>query len=281
MLMPIVVVVLVLVALLGAGALAAQWWNAESNRTMARLTRAMPRAAARTLQPGDLDALPRPVARYLRERLPPNQRLIRRAQIWTSGEFLIRPGTSGWRRFRAKQLFTWQPAGYVWDARIRMLPGLDIFVRDALVAGEGSIRAAVAGLVPLVSSRGSPGLAAGASHRFLAEALWFPTALVLNPILRWVPIDDDKARVTLEQGATTVALEYRFGPDGLPVSVFAPDRFREQGGRGIPTPWQVRFLRHEIRGGMMIPVSAVVEWLLPSGPLAYWRGTVGEVRYEF
>ena len=143
------------------------------------------------------------------------------------------------------------------------------------------MRAALAGVIPLAGAGGSPGLAAGASHRFLAEALWFPTSFLLNPGLHWVPVDDRTARVVLEQGATRVSLEYRFGPDGLVSSVYTPERYRDVNGRGTPTPWQVRFIRHEIRGGIMIPVSAVVEWIFPSGAMPYWRGTVGEVRYEY
>src|SRR5215831_9128041 len=193
MTLALVVLAVVVVAALLAAAIAAQLWNAESNRMIARLTKAMPRGAARTIVPADLDTVPAPLARFLRERLPKDQKLIRRAQVWTSGEFLVRPGA--WRPFKARQLFTVQPAGYVWDARVGFAPGLGIFVRDGLVTGEGSIRAAIAGLIPVAGGRGSPGLAAGAAHRFLAEALWFPTALLLNPVLRWVAMDERTARV--------------------------------------------------------------------------------------
>ena len=31
----------------------------------------------------------------------------------------------------------------------------------------------------------------------------------------------------------------------------------------------------------MVPADAVVEWLLPEGPYAYWRGHPGAVAYEY
>jgi hypothetical protein len=112
-----------------------------------------------------------------------------------------------------------------------------------------------------------------------AEATWFPTALLPGQSLTWTPVDDATARATITGGATTVSLDFHFGADGLVGRVYTPARMRDANGRGVPTPWQGRFLRWAEFDGMVIPVEAVVEWVLPEGPLPYWRGTIVAASY--
>jgi hypothetical protein len=192
----------------------------------------------------------------------------------------VRP-PAGWRPFRAHQRFSTRPPGFHWEARIRLLPGLGIRVHDALVDGAGSMRASLLGLFRLTCSAGTPEMAAGALQRYLAEAVLLPTALLPCEGVRWTPIDDRSAGATLTAGTTTASLQFRFGVDGLVESVFAPDRPRDVQGRGVPTPWQGRWWDYEHREGMSIPRSGEVEWLLPEGPLVYWRGRTTALVYEY
>jgi hypothetical protein len=132
----------------------------------------------------------------------------------------------------------------------------------------------------MVNVEGTPEIAAGALHRYLAEATWYPTALLPSQGVVWTPIDDSSARATLTTGATTVSLVFRFGKDGLVETVFTPARSRDVDGRFVPTPWQGHFFDYAERGGMLIPLQGEVGWLLPEGPQVYWRGRIVEVSYE-
>src|SRR5688500_15892257 len=60
--------------------------------------------------------------------------------------------------------------GFVWDARIRVFPGVVVRVCDSFIAGAGSTRASAMGIVPLIHIEGTPEIAAGALLRYLAEA---------------------------------------------------------------------------------------------------------------
>jgi hypothetical protein len=138
-----------------------------------------------------------------------------------------------------------------------------------------------AALVPVVNAGGTPMIAAGALQRYLGEAAWFPTALLPSQGVSWSAIDDACALATIRGGETTVSLEFRFGPDGLTTSVFTPERFYDDGRNPpVPKPWQARILRSGEHHGMTIPEAAIVEWLMPEGPFAYWRGSIASVRYE-
>jgi hypothetical protein len=256
-------------------------WRANSAGLLRRLQPGgvSPRRAA--FCDADLEGLPAPVMRYFRAVLRDGQPFVRRARFSQRGEFLVRPAQGGWRPFNAAQHVATDPPGFVWDARIRMAPGLAIRVRDSFVDGTGSMLGKILGLFPMVSVEATPEIAAGALHRYLAEAVWFPTALLPARGVVWTPLDDSRARATLSVAATTVWLDVSFGDDGLVRSVFTPARARALEGRAVPTPWQGRFADYAERDGMRIPLAGEVEWLLPEGPQVYWRGRITDIAYEY
>ena len=85
----------------------------------------------------------------------------------------------------------------------------------------------------------------------------------------------------VEDRGVTATVEFRFGPDGLPASIFAPDRARAVGSANVPTPWEGTWSAFGPRNGMRVPSAGEVAWLLPEGRLPYWRGRVVSVAYEF
>jgi hypothetical protein len=174
-----------------------------------------------------------------------------------------------------------QRPGFVWDARIAMLPGLAVHVHDAYVAGEGILHAALSGLVPLADLRGTPELAEGELMRFLAEAAWYPTALLPSQGVRWEAVDEVSARATLREGDVTLTLLFRFGADGLIETVRAEARGRTVQGAVVPTPWEGRWWDYVERDGMRVPSQGEVAWLLPEGRKPYWRGRVVQLEYAW
>jgi len=112
-------------------------------------------------------------------------------------------------------------------------------------------------------------------------AAWFPTRLVPGDGLTWKPVDDERAEATLTDGPTTVSLEFRFDDHGDLVELYSPGRFRDVNGTSVPTPWRVRALGQEVVGGVRMMTPAVVEWVLPDGPMQYWRGKIRDVKYTY
>jgi hypothetical protein len=276
----VLVVALVVLSLAVVLASADYRWRSQSTAFVERLERGVAAAPRSVYSPAELEGLPAPVVRYFRAVLRDGQPLVRSGHLVQKGEFLVRPKSDGWRPFGATQHFAARPQGFVWDARIHMAPAFDIRVRDAFIDGSGSMRASVLGLFTMLDVHGKPEIAAGALHRYLAEATWFPTALLPSQGVVWTPIDNSSARATLTVARTTVWLDFHFGADGLVRSVFTPDRARDVNGRGVSTPWQGRWFEYEEHGGMRIPVRGEVEWILSEGPQVYWRGRITEISYE-
>jgi len=185
-----------------------------------------------------------------------------------------------WSRFTSTQIVITRRPGFDWDGCIAMVPGLNVFVHDAYVAGEGILHAKLLGLVTLADIRGTSEVAQGELMRFLAEAVWYPTALLPSQGVRWEKIDDISARATLTDGRTTVSLDFRFDDEGLISDVRATARHRTMNGKLVATPWQGRFWAYEVKGDMRIPLEGEVAWELSNGLWPYWRGRTTEITYD-
>lgn len=263
-------------AALGAGRSS---WNRAMAREVARLLRSADPPGEERFTPESLAGLPAPVARYFAYALAPGRTYIRTARVTHAGRFRTAL-EAGWMPFQSVQVFTAGPPGFVWDARIRMAPLLSIRVRDRYVAGAAGMLGSIASVVPVVDQQGGAALAAGALHRWLAEAVWMPTALLPSDRLRWEPIDASTARATLTDGETSVSLEFTFDGEGRVLQAFTPARFRDVNGTGVPTPWLGRFREWVEVDGVRIPTRGEVEWRLPEGRLTYWRGRMTSVHYD-
>jgi hypothetical protein len=222
--------------------------------------------------------LPAPAARYFRRALPAGAGEITGVDLAQTGEMFV---GNAWRSMTAVQRFTTNPPGYVWDARVRMAPLVAVNVRDMYAHGTGSMRASALAAIPIVNQAGTPELDAAALHRYFAEAVWFPTALLPGSRVSWSPLDDRRAIATLTDAHTRVSLEFRFDEAGDVTEVFARDRFAESHGRYEPRPWLVRCREHATFEGVRVPTRCEVEWQLPSGPLVYWRAQITSLRFTW
>lgn len=229
--------------------------------------------------PQELTDLPEPVQRYFRATLQPGQRMLVAATLDHAGTFNMSEHGERWLEFTSNQRVVLARPGFDWDARIRMLPGLSFRVHDAYVGGEGILNARLLGL-PLVNLRGTTELARGELMRFLAEAAWYPTALLPSQGVSWTPVDGRHARATFVDGGTRVSLTFGFAANGLIETVRAEDRGRTVAGKTVPTPWEGRWTQYAERGGMQVPLEGEVAWLLPGSRKPYWRGRVTRLEYE-
>ena len=265
----LIIGVLVAAALAGSSA-----WMRVSAETIERLP---PPVAAGAYSAASVDTLPAPAARFFRRVLKDGQPLVRAVTARQEGEFSV---NGRWQPLRATQHFVTSPPGFVWDARIGVAPLMPAYVRDAYIAGRGSILARLFGVYTLANAAGAPELNAGALQRFLGEAIWFPTALLPSPSLQWSPRDDRAAIATLTDGSTRVSLAFDISPEGL-VQAISGDRYEEGGGTFALKPWRIQCDEHAERSGMTIPLRCEVAWIADGRAQPYWRGRITSIDYAF
>jgi hypothetical protein len=259
----------------------AQRWRSLTAELNARLEASRKQPSATRYDARELDGLPAPVQRYFRAVLPDVAPIVATAAVTHAGTFNMGETKDQWKPFTSEQRVVTQAPGFVWNGRIAMLPGVPVLVHDAYVAGEGLLRPAIFGLITLVNLQGKGEIARGELMRFFAEAAWYPTALLPSQGVRWEPINDTSARATLTDGPISLTMTFTFSADGLITSVLAESRGRTVAGKVIPTPWEGRWSNYQRQGGMLVPMTGEVAWLLPEGAKPYWRGTITALDYEF
>jgi hypothetical protein len=194
--------VLVLTALAAAAVgMGAVLWNKETAALRSALDAAQQPPAPPLVDFRELDGLPAPVQRYFRLVLREGRPMVAGARLQHEGSFNMVEGTDAWKPFTSEQQVVTRRPGFDWDGRIAMLPGVTARVHDAYVAGEGRLHASLLGLITVADLRGTQGIAEGELMRFMAEAAWYPTALLPSQGVSWDAIDGRSARATLADGA--------------------------------------------------------------------------------
>lgn len=228
----------------------------------------------------ELDPLPPAVRHALRATITSGQPLVTAAHLAHRGTFNLGGDPPRWRRFDSDQLVITRRPGFDWLGRIALLPGVRMHVHDAYVGGVGILHAALGGVIPVMRMQGGRDLAEGELLRFLAEAAWYPTALLPSQGVIWREVDAHAADATLTDDGVSVTLRFRFDEAGRIVGVRTERRGRLVDGVAVPTPWEGRFWAHATRDGMVVPLEGEVGWEVDGAYRPYWRGRITAVRYE-
>ncbi|WP_156929202.1 DUF6544 family protein [Marichromatium purpuratum] len=256
-------------------------WQRMTVALVEQLEAARRAVTPRTFECDELQGLPEPVQAYFNAVLSSCQPLVATAEIAQEGKVDLGRARTRWIPFRARQHVFLSRPGWLWDARLRWLPGLGLFAHQGLLAGIGVARYKLFGLIPVVRSREEAAGASSELTRFLAEAVWYPTRLLPSQGVNWEAIDGRHARAILDDDSIGVEVVFTFDDGGLVRVARAQTRERRVGGTRIETPWEMRFWEYRAHGGMLIPVQYEMAWGLPQGRRVYAQGRVSEARYKF
>jgi hypothetical protein len=228
----------------------------------------------------EFDNLPAPVARYLQWALPEPIPQIRVARFSQVGTLRTDARSTRWMPFTACHLVVPQSEGFLWNARVRIAPWLHVQVIDSLITRRGSGHVRLLSALTIAADAGTPEMNSGSLHRYLAEAVWYPTALLPSAKLHWTRIDADKALATLSDNGVTVSLEFRFAGTGEVTAIYTPARWGSFDGGYKQLPWEGHFNNYEERAGMLVPTECEVGWHSNGDWEAVWKGQVTAVTYE-
>lgn len=267
---------------LAAMLLWARWRQVRALESLqTRIERAAGEAMPDPSGSADEPTLPAPVARYLDHALPDGGRLIGRLRYAQRGRLRTRGSSHRWMDFRADQVVVPAATAFLWDARVTLLPWIPLRVVASLIDGRGAGRVALLSTFALGKADGGLEMNSGTMHRFLAEAVWYPTALLPSEHLSWQPIDDHRAQATLTAHGISVSLEFRFNQRDEVESVYAPGRWGSFDGGYRQLPWEGRFQDYEWRDGVRVPGRAEVGWVESGEWRPVWQGRIDDMLFEW
>ena len=118
-------------------------------------------------------------------------------------------------KFRADHVVRPYSRSFSWDAKVRILPLFHVRVRDAYADGAGSGQVQLLSALTVASDKNNPELNSSSLHRYLAEAVWYPSALLPSAGVQWSSIDNRRALATLtdfgNKGRPELARSYQAG----------------------------------------------------------------------
>lgn len=255
--------------------------DASTSVLLESLHRSLSRPVAGTVDFNTFSSLPPPVARYFKHVLTNQQKLIKTAELHQSGVLRTSTSTDNWSSFNARQIVVPYATGFVWNAKVEMPLATHVRVIDSYVSGIGAGRVSILSALTVASESGDPELNSGALHRYLAEAVWYPTALLPQSGVSWSPVSDRSAMATIMDRGTRVSLEFIFNDADEVVGIYSPGRFGRFDGTYKQVPWEGHFRDYQLRGNMRVPVYGEVGWHVDDTLQLVWKGNLVDVQYQF
>jgi hypothetical protein len=256
-------------------------WNVTDRALLATLESARSAPSETRYHATELKGLPPPVARYFRKVLKDGQAMVSAVDISQTGIFNMRPERTKWVPFVATQRVITRAPGFVWNACIKLFGVIDVYVHDGYSRGKGTLQPSVMGWFSLGDMANAESLAQGELVRYVAEAPWYPTALLPSQGVHWQAIDDRRARFTFYDGDISITCLVIFNADHLIETLRVENRAAISGKVTVMMPWEARLSGYQYRHGMLLPLKGEAAWIKQGQRRPYWRGTITRINFEF
>lgn len=246
------------------------------NEVKQELFRDVQKEQARIVTEEDLEFLPTPVQKWLRNAGVVDKEMAQTLRLKQKGT-LRTEAKGSWMPFTADEYFNFQDPGFIWFSKIQAAPLFHIGGRDKYFAGRGNMLIKVMSLVKVADGKGAA-IDQGSLVRYLAELVWSPSA-VLYDYVKWESIDDQSARAIMEYKGVMVEGTFYFDKDGNPVWFSAP-RFMEADGDYSMEQWEITVGDYQEYDGILLPSTATVTWKLDEGDFTWLHLELADLEYN-
>lgn len=216
-----------------------------------------------------IKGLPAPVQRYFRYALQEGQAYIRRVTLKHGGQFRT-SAKQGWKNIRGEEYFTCSPPGFLWSGKLAWASAIDKYIN-----GKGNLIVKLASMFPVVNAKGNA-TDQGEFLRWLAEAVWFPTALLPSDNLSWRAIDEQSAKILYQDEHIQAEGIFHFNELGQ-ITHFKTQRYMDDNRL---EEWTTHCQDYREVNGMQIPFYAEAVWNLADGDFSYAKFELEEIAYE-
>lgn len=168
----------------------------------------------------DFAGVPEPARQYLKKALPKVGLRARVVLIRQSGRTMMAEDSS-WDAYTARQITGMNPPRLAWAATADWAPWIPVMTLTSYSGDSASVRSYFFGMVDAFENQGMV-IKAYLLQRWLAEAVWYPSALLPGGKVRWEQADTKvkgakMVRAIVEDGGIKVSGRFVFGGGGAPM----------------------------------------------------------------
>jgi hypothetical protein len=193
----------------------------------------------------DLAGLPEPVQRYFRNVLKENQPYIGTARLKHEGQF--KTGLDkAWIPIKGEQYFATVKPAYIWKGKTFLFTARDMYIAD-----KGQLTVSLFSLVNIVNADGDS-YNEGELQRWLAESVWFPTNLLPSERLKWLPVDENNAKLLFNYLGLSLDFLVNFNDTGE-ITQMITKRYMNEGKKET---WIVKMKDYKVLNGIRVPTRA-------------------------
>lgn len=267
---------ILIILIFGASFIANILFNRNVTKEVGELFNSSPADKNEIVRPADLTGLPPCVQKWLENSGVVGKEKIHTVRLKQKGVIRL-DKDKPWMPLEAEQYFTVDKPGFIWKAKVKMAPFIYFAGRDKYYDGKGTMLIKVLSVVPVVNAKGKE-LDQGVLLRYLAETVWFPSA-VLSDYIKWEAIDAHSARATMSYGGVTASGVFMFNEKGDMIN-FVAKRYMEKGGKYSLETWSTPAKGYREFAGVRIPNKAEAVWKLKIGDFTWYQGEITEVEYN-
>lgn len=228
------------------------------------------------IQWADLEGLPPVVQKWMEQSQVVGKERIVAVRLKQKASMRIKEG-GPWMPAGVQEYFRVDDPGFIWKARVNMAPLLYFAGKDKYEEGRGHMLIKFLSLVKVADARGKE-IDQGAMLRYLAETVWFPSA-VLSNYIKWEEVDANSARATMTYGGVTASGLFTFNQKGEVVN-FVARRYGDFNGRYLMKTWVINIREHKEFNGIKIPAAGEVIWKLETGDYNWYQFEIEDIEYN-
>lgn len=230
----------------------------------------------RILNESDLNNLPEPVQKWLRNSGALGKPFINYGKVTQIAEMQMKPEQEHWLPATAIQYTTINNPAFIWSVEVKMNSLLNFQGRDKYDDGKGEMLIKMNSLFNIVNERGEK-LDEGTLQRYLGEMVWFPS-LALSPYITWELIDENSAKATMTYKGTSGSGTFYFNSNG-DVTKFSALRYKGNHIDAKRYEWAVNTLDYKIFEGIKVPAKITSTWKLDNKDWTWLKMEVTDIKY--
>ncbi|RZJ34593.1 MAG: hypothetical protein EOO51_09015 [Flavobacterium sp.] len=207
-----------------------------------------------------IESLPYPVRKYFSTVLTEGQPYVKNTELEHDGYIRLNKGTK-WTGITGHELFSTYHPEFIWMGKTTWFTAVDSYAE-----GKGSLTVRLLSAVKIADLRG-PKIDQSELLRWLAEGVWFPTALLPAENISWQPVNENTAILNLNWKRQFVSVTVRFSAD-YTIHTLEAERFDEKGHQ---QKWLCELSNYKKHDGMLIPETVEVKWASEREPYAKFK----------